>query len=99
MMSFIRLLIIGFIFAAAPQAWAGDNSDQDDDRNHADIPSGTMLYPGECDTARRQTDSDGQRKCMKVCREWGEDCIIDPRQGTRKCRRSCRQFGVECFDP
>lgn len=97
MKGFVRLLIIGLIFVAAPQTWAEDNSEQNDDNNYADIPSGTLFYPGERDRPRRQPDSDGQRKCMKVCKEWGEDCVIDPKQGTRKCRRSCQQFGTECF--
>ncbi len=37
------------------------------------------------------------KKCMTVCDQWGEDCIINPRTGTRKCRRVCKSFTEECF--
>lgn len=37
------------------------------------------------------------KKCMTVCEQWGEDCIINPRTGSRKCRRVCKSFTEECF--
>ena len=37
------------------------------------------------------------KKCMTVCDQWGEDCIINPRTGSRKCRRVCKSFTEECF--
>ncbi len=68
----------------------------DDGRGYGNVPSGTLVMPGERESAGRKSDSG--RKCMKVCKEWGETCIIDPRTGGRKCRRSCEQFGIECFE-
>lgn len=62
---------------------------------YENVPPGTLVMPGEREATGRQ--SENQRKCMKVCKKWGETCIIDPRTGVRKCRRSCEQFGVECF--
>ena len=59
------------------------------------VPSGTLILPGEREATGRE--SAGDQKCMKVCKEWGESCIIDPRTGARKCRRTCDRFGVECF--
>jgi len=38
-----------------------------------------------------------EKKCMTVCDQWGEDCIINPRTGSRKCRRVCKSFTEECF--
>ena len=44
-----------------------------------------------------------EKKCITVCSEWGEDCIlkINPSAtgaGTsRKCRRVCKSFAEACF--
>ena len=38
-----------------------------------------------------------EKKCITVCEEWGEDCIINPRTGSKKCRRVCKSFAEECF--
>lgn len=38
-----------------------------------------------------------KKKCMMVCEQWGEDCVINPSTGTRKCRRTCKQLTQECF--
>lgn len=38
-----------------------------------------------------------EKKCLTVCEQWGEDCIINPRTGSRKCRRVCKSFTEECF--
>ena len=37
------------------------------------------------------------KKCLTVCEQWGEDCIINPKTGSRKCRRVCKSFTEECF--
>ena len=37
------------------------------------------------------------KKCMTVCDQWGEDCLLNPRTGSRKCRRVCKSFAEECF--
>lgn len=88
----IHLLII-LLVAAAGVVTAGQDSGND--RRYQDVPSGTLVLPRERNLGREAGNS---QKCMKVCREWGESCIIDPRTGSRKCRRTCKQFGVECFD-
>ena len=51
---------------------------------------GELVIPGEEDVSE-------PKKCMTVCKQWGEDCVIDPRTGGRKCRRACKRFGEECF--
>lgn len=82
------------VFLSAQAADPADNSGGED-RDYGRVPEGTLVWPGEREATGRESTS--QRKCMKVCKEWGESCIIDPRTGVRKCRRSCKQFGVECF--
>jgi len=74
---------------------AGTGGEAETGGGHQDLPSGTLVLPGEREATGRE--SAGEKKCMKVCKEWGETCIIDPRTGARKCRRSCERFGVECF--
>ena len=90
---FIPLIIIlltgSFGLAKAGQESAANS-------RYEDVPSGTLVLPRVRDNDSRQAGS--SRKCMKVCKQWGESCIIDPRTGSRKCRRTCKQFGVECFD-
>jgi len=54
--------------------------------------SGTLVVPG----SETKPGEQKEKKCMTVCKQWGEDCIIDARQG-RKCRRTCKDFGEECF--
>jgi len=40
-----------------------------------------------------------EKKCITVCNQWGEDCIINPssNSGARKCRRVCKSFADRCF--
>jgi len=57
------------------------------DKEHT---SGELVIPGE-------RERSAEKKCMTVCKEWGEDCVINPRTGSRKCRRACMRFGEECF--
>ena len=40
-----------------------------------------------------------EMKCITVCNQWGEDCIINPSRnsGARKCRRVCKSFADRCF--
>ena len=52
--------------------------------------SGPLVLPAD-------EESDRDKKCMKVCEKWGEDCIINPKTGSRKCRKVCKLFGEECF--
>ena len=51
---------------------------------------GSLVIPGE-DTEK------ADKKCLTICKKWGEDCIINPRTGARNCRRTCKDFGKECF--
>jgi hypothetical protein len=52
--------------------------------------SGDLIIPGE--------DKDQkEKKCLTICKKWGEDCIINPRTGNRDCRRTCKELGEECF--
>jgi len=51
---------------------------------------GELLLPDDYNKAE-------DKKCMTVCDQWGEDCIINPRTGSRKCRRVCKSFTEECF--
>lgn len=53
--------------------------------------SGDLIIPGE---EEKRVE---EKQCLTVCKEWGEDCIINPRTGARKCRRTCKRFGEECF--
>jgi hypothetical protein len=52
--------------------------------------SGSLIIPGE-------EEDQKEKKCLTICKKWGEDCIINPRTGTRDCRRTCKEFGEECF--
>ena len=51
---------------------------------------GELLLPDDYNNAE-------EKKCMTVCDQWGEDCILNPRTGSRKCRRVCKSFAEECF--
>ena len=51
--------------------------------------SGSLVIPGDEDQK--------EKKCLTICKRWGEDCIINPRTGNRDCRRTCKEFGEECF--
>ncbi|MCS3902991.1 hypothetical protein J2T55_000999 [Methylohalomonas lacus] len=97
-MDVLRALLMSVVVASSPLALSDEPATSKQDGNdRAGVPSGTLLMPGQDSASGRQTQSESRRKCMRVCREWGEDCIIDSKQGTRKCRRSCKQFGMECF--
>lgn len=97
-MEVLRAVLMGVMLAVTPLVLADEPAgNKGDEGDRARVPSGTLLMPGQGDASGRQTQSESRRKCMRVCREWGKDCIIDSKQGTRKCRRSCKQFGMECF--
>ena len=53
--------------------------------------SGSLIIPGE-------NKAQNAKKCLNVCKKWGEDCIINPTTGARNCRRTCKEFGEECFE-
>lgn len=66
-----------------------DNGDTDDKGKDTPAP-GTLVIPGE-------ENDKSEKKCLNICRKWGEECIINPRTGARNCRRTCKDFGMECF--
>ena len=43
------------------------------------------------------TDAGTEKKCLTVCKEWGENCVMNPRTGNRQCRKTCKQLGKECI--
>lgn len=53
---------------------------------------GSLVIPGESGDK-----SEDKKQCLTVCKQWGENCIINPRTGARNCRRICKEFGEECF--
>lgn len=103
-MSGSRIVLMMFLLATGQPAVAGGfqvdsgNSDPGSmtERAESRIPSATLPSPQSERAVGRPAGSG--RNCMKVCKQWGEDCITDPaNEGQRKCRRSCQQFGMECF--
>jgi len=66
----------------------------------ADADTG-KVDPGQADILESIKEADQKenpkKKCMMVCEQWGEDCVINPSTGTRKCRRTCKQLTQECF--
>ena len=63
---------------------------EDDKGQSARVADGELLLPDDYDTGK-------EKKCLTVCEEWGEDCILNPATGSRKCRRVCKSFTEECF--
>ncbi|HKK15338.1 MAG TPA: hypothetical protein VJ981_01425 [Gammaproteobacteria bacterium] len=72
---------------AQPMFLAGMNTE---DKGKSEPESGDLVLPGE-------EKPEGEKKCLNICKEWGEDCFINPRTGAKKCRRTCKNFGMECF--
>lgn len=71
--------------------------DTDPEPQQERAADGELLFPENYDAGK-------QKKCMTVCKNWGEDCILlqkgNPRSGyamDRKCRRVCKSFAEECF--
>lgn len=66
-------------------------AEADTDQKDTNKPkSGDLVIPGE-------KKAESEKKCLNICRKWGEECIINPRTGARNCRRTCKDFGMECF--
>ena len=63
----------------------------------------TANEPVELDATRqlqlqeKQLQGEQSQKCVMICEQWGEDCVINPRTGSKKCRRTCKQLGQECY--
>ena len=63
---------------------------EDDNERSVKPLDGELVLPDDYDEAE-------DKKCLTVCDQWGEDCILNPRTGSRKCRRVCKSFAEECF--
>ena len=68
-----------------PLLFAGTSQDE-----ISEPEDGALIIPGE-------DQSKEKKKCLNICKKWGENCIINPRTGARDCRRTCKEFGEECF--
>ncbi len=55
------------------------------------VIDGELLLPDDYEHGQEK------KKCLTVCKEWGENCILNPSTGSRKCRRVCQSFIEECF--
>ena len=78
-------LFLAFSLISMP-AFSEDSAEQQAEQ----ALDGELLLPDDYNQAQ-------EKKCMTVCEQWGEDCIINPRTGGRKCRRVCKSFAEECF--
>ena len=66
-------------------------AEEDTKQESEQTTSGPLVLPED------ETDTGAEKKCLTVCQEWGESCVINPRTGNRKCRRTCKQLGEECI--
>ena len=60
------------------------------DLTEEEIAPGSLIVPD-------QEKEDATKQCLNTCKEWGRDCIINPRTGARRCQRVCKSFGKSCF--
>ena len=84
-LSEIVLSVVVATFLSMP-VLAAETEDKRDNRPD----DGELVLP-------RDYQKSDEKKCMTVCEQWGEDCIINPATGSRKCRRVCKSFTEECF--
>ncbi len=82
----VSLVLILMLALFSVPAFAEDNPDAQAEQTI----DGELLLPDDYKQAE-------EKKCMTICEQWGEDCIINPRTGGRKCRRVCKSFAEECF--
>jgi hypothetical protein len=74
-----------------PAKYLAETAKESTPRGAAPQPeSGSLVIPGE-------EENQKEKKCLNVCKKWGENCVINPRTGGRDCRRTCKEFGEECF--
>jgi hypothetical protein len=71
------------------------NSEEVAEKNLTPLDGELLLPEGYNNTAE-------EKKCITVCSQWGEDCIlsINPSAtggASRKCRRVCKSFAETCF--
>ena len=69
-------------------------SDEGTDDKSVKPQDGEILLPDDYNKSDEKSD---EKKCVTVCDQWGQDCIVNPKTGSRKCRRVCKSFTEECF--
>jgi hypothetical protein len=86
LLCFIKSLVILTLLVSVPVYSEEENT-------HSEKPlDGELLLPDDY--------SQREKKCMTICKEWGEDCLILQKGqygSERKCRRVCKSFAEECF--
>ena len=85
--SLITLTLL--LFVSVTVSVFADESSTDVDTKDQSL-DGKILLPDDYNKSE-------EKKCITVCEQWGEDCIINPRTGSRNCRRVCKSFTEECF--
>ena len=89
------LLYLSLLLVLSPMAYSA-----------ADFTSQQFAPGGQSDAFRTITpqsiqlvaeDTDKDKRCMMVCEEWGEDCVVNQDTGEEDCRRVCVKFGEQCF--
>ena len=72
------------------------NSEEVAEKNLTPLDGELLLPEGYNNTAK-------EKKCITVCSQWGEDCILNINPSatgagaSRKCRRVCESFAEACF--
>ena len=72
------------------------NSEEVAEKNLTPLDGELLLPEGYNKTAE-------EKKCITVCSQWGEDCILNINPSatgagtSRKCRRVCKSFAEACF--
>ncbi|MEM7027512.1 MAG: hypothetical protein AAF410_04735 [Pseudomonadota bacterium] len=69
---------------------AAEEANSEQQQSQVQPVDGQLLLPNDYDRG-------SQKKCVTVCKQWGENCIINPATGSRKCRRVCQSFTEECY--
>lgn len=86
---FYSLATLLMVFSLSISAPVYSEENNDAARNEKPL-DGELLLPDDYNKAE-------EKKCVTVCDQWGEDCILNPRTGSRNCRRVCKSFAEECF--
>ncbi len=66
------------------------NNTAENEKNKSYIDQELVDYNNEISREKKQ-------KCMVICEQWANDCVIDTKNGAQNCRQVCQQFGQECF--
>jgi hypothetical protein len=72
------------------------NSKEVAEKNIIPLDGELLLPEGYNNTAE-------EKKCITVCSQWGEDCILNINPSatgagtSRKCRRVCKSFAEACY--